>query len=73
MKSSDLARPPVTAEEAAGADHAICGMHGGAATEPWAHEGRVFYCPIGREFWRYTRAPRDGFRGPIRYPNSGVL
>ncbi len=73
MKSSELARPPVTAAEAERADHAICRIHGGHVTEPWAHEGRVFYCPLGREFWRYTRTPRDGFHAPIHYPKSGVL
>lgn len=34
-------------------------------------DGKVFFCPIGRQFWRYTRN-RGGMYSPLTYPKSGV-
>ncbi len=69
---SELALPPIRPEEAEKADYALCPYHNGEARAPWAHEGRVFYCPIGRQFWRFTEK-RSAFNARIHYPPYGVL
>jgi len=70
--SSNLARPPVTDQEAAGADTAICRNHKGLIRELGDKEGTVFFCPIGRQYWRYTKQV-SAFNTPLRYPKTGVI
>jgi len=72
MKASDLARPPIQPIEAQGADTAICVNHKGLIREMGDKEGTVFYCPIGRMYWRYTKV-RTGMNAPLKYEKSGVL
>ncbi len=73
MKTSDLARPPIQPHETEHAETALCNFHNGNARAPWAREGQVFYCPIGRQFWRWSATPGHGMYSPIRYPKSGVI
>jgi len=73
VKFSDLARPPIQPHEAEHADHAICCHHGGLIRETGDREGRVLFCPIARQFWRYQRNPGNSFSNPLPYPDSGVV
>lgn len=72
MKASDLARPPITPAEATVADTAICRNHKGLISVTGDKEGSVWFCPIGREYWRYSKQ-QNGFNTPLRYPKSGVI
>lgn len=73
MKFSDLARPPITQEEAEKATHSICVNHDGVVRQTGDKEGRVFFCPVGRMLWRYTAKPQSGLYGPLPYPDSGAF
>jgi hypothetical protein len=70
MTFSPLARPPIQAIETEGADTAICPYHKGLIRETGDKEGTVFFCPIGRQYWRYTKQ-RSGMYAPIQYPKYG--
>lgn len=67
------ARPPVQASEAEAAEDAICPYHKGLITVTGAKEGAVFWCPTGRQYWRYRRHTNDGFRTRLRYPKLGLI
>jgi hypothetical protein len=61
---SDLANPPITNAEAQAAERsgekATCCWHGGrinAGATPGDADGKVFFCPNGRMYWRYV-SPR---------------
>lgn len=71
MKLSDLARPPIQPHEAEGAEHWICPNHKGliASSFTEADVGRVYFCPVGREFYRFT-TPRSGMYAPLDYPQE---
>lgn len=67
------AQPPIQPQECESADDAICPHHKGLVRETGDVEGRVFWCPIGRQYWRY-RKPRVGsFTSRLNYPKSGVM
>lgn len=74
---SDAARPPVTPEEAEEVErkmrHSICRIHDGLVSQTGDVEGRVFFCPIGKQFWRYTAKQVSGLYAPLHYPNSGAV
>lgn len=55
------------------ADDATCPYHRGLIISTGAAEGTVFWCPIGRQYWRYHVKSDDGFRAPIRYPRIGIV
>jgi|SRR6516162_4956023 hypothetical protein len=67
--ASSLADPPITAAEAwavdLGRDTTICRWHRGQYTH-LNIDGRVYFCPIGRSYWRYTTQPNE-FLKPLRY------
>jgi hypothetical protein len=66
---SSTAEPLITAEEARAADTAICRLHKGLiASSPLASdaEDRVYFCPIGRMYWRYSKQP-SGMFSPLRF------
>lgn len=73
MKLSSLARPPIQPHEIEGAQHSICPFHNGLVRESGDVEGRVMWCPVGREYWRYTRKANGGMHAPLSYPKSGVV
>jgi hypothetical protein len=70
---SEEADPPITADEARAADTAICGWHNGRIkTDPIPSdvEGRVYFCPIGRQYWRYSKQGPGLKLPPLRYPKG---
>jgi len=72
VRISDLARPPIQPRETHDVETAICRNHKGLINVTGDTEGRVFFCPIGREFWRYSKQV-NGFNTPLRYGKSGVI
>lgn len=72
MKLSNLARPPIQASEVQGATTAICVNHNGLIRMTGDQEGRVFFCPLGREFWRYGKAA-PGINAPLSYEREAIL
>lgn len=73
MKFSELARPPIQPAEAESAEHSVCRNHKGLIRfSVEEKDGTVFYCPIGRQYWRYARN-WTGMTAPLAYPKSGVL
>lgn len=73
MSLSTLARPPITQEEAERADHSICPYHGGRPGAGWFRDGRVFFCPIGRQYWRYSSNSGNGMYSPLAYEKFGGI
>jgi hypothetical protein len=71
-KSPD-ARPPVQASEIESAPDATCPYHKGLISVYGDTEGKVFWCPIGRQYWRYRKNSTDGFRAHLRYPKIGIV
>ena len=70
---SELADPPITAAEARavdlGRDTTLCRWHKGQFTRLNV-DGKVYFCPLGRQYWRYTKQP-SGFMKPLPYPKVG--
>jgi len=70
--ASSLADPPITLAEALavdlGRDTTICRWHRGKYTHLNV-DGRVYFCPSGRMYWRYTKQPSEFLR-PLRYPKG---
>lgn len=71
-KSPD-SRPPVQNSELDTAQDAICPYHKGLITVTGSPEGVVYFCPIGRQYWRYRKHTNDGFRARLRYPKIGIV
>lgn len=72
---SDLADPPVTLEEARTAGTAVCRAHRGTIAHfPGANdtEGKVFFCPVGGIYWRYSKQ-QAGMYAPLEYRPSNVV
>jgi hypothetical protein len=65
---SSLAEPPISDDEASNAEPALCPRHGGIVGQRGEHFGMVFWCPTGKECFRYTRKPS---RRRINYPARG--
>ena len=67
--ASSLAEPSITLVEALAVDPAhdttVCRWHKGQLTHLNA-DGMVYFCPIGRMYWRYSKQPNDFLR-PLRY------
>jgi hypothetical protein len=62
---SDIADPPITVDEAWIAETSTCRWHNGRIkTDPLETDvdGKVFFCPIGRQYWRYTKKDNAFFR-----------
>ena len=67
--ASTLAEPPITVDEARAATETICRWHEGLiARSPTQSDtdGKVFFCPIGRMYWRYAKQS-SGFLKPLLY------
>ena len=69
---SDLAEPPITEDEARVAGESICKYHKGLILQTGDVNGRVFFCPLGRMFWRFT-TQQGGMYQPLRYGRSGIV
>jgi hypothetical protein len=59
--------------EAESAEDATCPHHRGLISINGATEGAVFWCPIGRQYWRYRKNTNDGFRSRLLYPKLGIV
>jgi len=71
---SSLAAPPITPQEARNAPHSICCVHNGLVRETGDKEGRVMFCPIGGQLWRYTRnSTNAGMYSALAYPADPVV
>lgn len=69
---SDCADPPISQEEARTAAHANCRYHNGLIRLTGAKDGTAFYCPIGREAWRYSKGNAADTR-VIVYSSKGIV
>lgn len=72
---SDLADPPIALEEARTADTAVCRAHRGTIAHfPGASdtEGKVFFCPVGGQYWRYSKQ-QTGMYAPLDYGPSDFV
>jgi hypothetical protein len=66
---SDMADPPITRAEALAAEEATCCLHNGRIkTDPLPSDtdGRVYFCPIGRQYWRYKKGGLHNLP-PLKY------
>jgi hypothetical protein len=72
VKFSSLARPPIQPAEAEKADTSICPNHEGIVRFTGDAEGKVYWCPQGREFWRYT-LKRTGMNAPLNYQHEKAI
>jgi hypothetical protein len=67
--ASSLADPPVTPAEALAVDVSqettLCRLHRGQLIH-LNEDGKVYFCPVGRRFWRYTKRPSEFLR-PLLY------
>jgi hypothetical protein len=67
--ASSLADPPITLAEALavdlGRDTTLCRLHRGQYTHLNV-DGKVYFCPVGRMYWRYSKQPSD-FLKPLTY------
>jgi len=67
--ASSLADPPITLAEALAVDlkcdTTVCRRHRGEYTY-LNMDGKVYFCPIGRMYWRYSKMPSEFLR-PLRY------
>lgn len=68
---SQSADPPITEAEAREADHAVCTWHKGLITVTLDKDGRVFWCPVGKEYWRYRR--RGAQWAKLNYDQRGIV
>jgi hypothetical protein len=70
--ASSLADPPIALAEALavdlGRDTTLCRRHRGEFTH-LNFNGKVYFCPVGRMYWRYTKRPSEFLR-PLRYPKG---
>lgn len=73
MRFSDLATPPISDAEAKSAPYSICVLHEGLIGRFGDVEGRVFYCPIGKMYFRYATKGRNSFTRPLNYPKVKVV
>jgi len=78
MKLSDLARPPIQAHEVADPSkiqQCNCPYHGGLIARSYGKDeiGKVFYCPIGRQFYRFTNKWQGGFDSPLPYNHEAPV
>jgi len=71
VKVSDFALPPVTQAEAERAEHSVCPYHR-KSPRNWWREGQAYFCPVGRQLWRYTEK-RVGMYAPLPYSHTGIV
>lgn len=67
---SSRADPPITHEEAEAAQTSTCCRHNGLIEMTGDKDGTVFFCPIGKQYWRYSKKKR---MKPIKYPAMGAV
>jgi hypothetical protein len=70
--ASELAEPLITPDEVKDVETAVCRMHKGHITHGLAagdYYGKVFWCPIGRLYWRLSEHV-SGMTAPLRFPRN---
>jgi hypothetical protein len=60
--SSTRANPPITEAEVKTATVAICRWHDGLVRVWGAKDGAVFFCPTGKQYWRWRKADQRFWR-----------
>jgi hypothetical protein len=66
---SPRADPPISALEAESATVAVCCWHGGLIKTFGDKDRRVFFCPIGGQYWRYVK--KANVVKQLIYPRGG--
>jgi hypothetical protein len=69
-RRSDIAEPAITPDEARAPETAICRWHNGHIGHTRVSsdaEGKVYFCPMGRMYWRLNKRMSD-FLKPLTYP-----
>lgn len=69
---STLARPPIQTHEVEHAKDAVCPQHNGLIRETGDKPGTVFWCPVGRMYWRYQPDREPGFKTRLNYGRAGI-
>lgn len=69
---SQLADPPISIAEAKAARDANCHRHGGFTPDSVDRDGDTLFCPVGRQYWRYTKG-EEAMYGRLSYPRLGVV
>ena len=69
---SPHARPPIQPHELEVAQDAICVYHKGLIAQTGDKAGRVFWCPKGRQYWRYEPDRDAGFKTALPYGRVGI-
>lgn len=54
-RTSERAEPPITEAETRSAPVSVCRFHDGLVRLTGDTPGRVFFCPIGNQYWRYAK------------------
>jgi hypothetical protein len=60
--SSVRADAPITEAEAQAATVAICRWHDGLVRLTGAKDGAVFWCPTGKQYWRWRKVDQRFWR-----------
>lgn len=66
---SKLADPLISEQEALNAQPTVCPWHKGRIAHsptPSDWDGKVYFCPVGKQFWRYSTKVNELLR-PLRY------
>jgi hypothetical protein len=69
--SSTRADPPISEAETVAAQVSICHWHDGLVRLTGDRDGAVFFCPIGKQYWRYAKR-NDSFHRALRYRKLNV-
>jgi hypothetical protein len=60
--SSTRADPPITEAETLTAQVSICRWHDGLIRLTGAKDGAVFFCPTGKQYWRWRKRDQRFWR-----------
>jgi hypothetical protein len=70
--SSSRADPPITDAETAVAQVSICRWHNGLVRVTGDKDKAVFWCPTGKQYWRW-RKPDQMFWRSFKLPRRGIV
>ena len=70
--SSTRADPPISDAETLATQVSICRWHDGLVRLTGAKDEAVFFCPIGKQYWRYAKRD-ESFHRALRYAKRGVV
>jgi hypothetical protein len=72
LRMSAAADPPITEAEARAASAAICRRHNGLIRLTGDKPDAVFFCPIGKQYWRYSKKDGAHYKS-IAYSSKGIV